>query len=123
MEWAFNCEPVDICEGNLTKFHQIEKKFNLASKSHSIFHSKNEKEKNELLSNAGELIFAWVRLQQRRDLAKKFGLYDKCKPMTSYMHMKAVIHLTRGYPRHPKPALKSAKIEWLDTITPLLKRV
>ena len=67
----------DICEGNLTNLHQIEKKFNLASKSHSIFHSKNEKEKNELLSNAGELIFAWGETSTAKRLAKEFGLYDK----------------------------------------------
>jgi len=110
----------DICEGNSTRFRVIEQKFNLQSKPHSIFHSSNTNERNTLLRNANHLIFAWGETSTAKRLAKEFGLYDERKALSTYRDMKAVIHPTRYFPLHPKPALREARIAWLNNITPLL---
>lgn len=113
----------DICEGNSTKFLAIEKKFKAAELSHSIFQLENGNDPNELILNADELIFAWGERTLAKRLAKEFGLYDGCKVIAPYCHMKAVIYSPSCYPRHPKPLKEIDRIKWLDTITPLLKIV
>ena len=52
----------DICEGNLSNFSNIERKFRAANLSHSIFQDENAEDCQTLLSSAKNVIFAWGRI-------------------------------------------------------------
>lgn len=110
----------DICEGNLQKFREIEKKFAAAKASHSIFQDENVSARNELLSNSGNLIFAWGTSPVAKKLAKEFGLFNNGTPTKKYNHMKAWVHPEKLFPMHPRPALMTNKVIWLDTMESLL---
>ncbi|WKA53173.1 hypothetical protein [Planococcus shixiaomingii] len=110
----------DICEGNLDKFKSIEKKFTAARVPHSIFQADNASEREVLLSTAEHLIFAWGASPLAKRLAKEFKLYDKGIALPAYKHMTAWVHAEKLFPRHPKPALKTEKIIWLNSMELLL---
>ncbi|AQU78444.1 DUF1643 domain-containing protein [Planococcus faecalis] len=110
----------DICEGNLKKFKEIEQKFKSAGIPHSIFQNDNSVERDELLANADYLIFAWGGSNNAKRMAKEYGLYDKGRQLAPYQHAISLNHIEKQYPRHPKPALISNQIEWLENLIPLL---
>lgn len=110
----------DICEGNLSRFKAIEQKFKAEGIPHSIFQEGNTVERDELLANADHLIFAWGGSDNAKRMAKEYGLYEKGRLLAPYQHAISLIHLEKAYPRHPKPALISNQIKWLEELIPLL---
>lgn len=110
----------DICEGNLNKFRAIEQKFKLAGIPHSIFQDGNAVKRDELLANANHLIFAWGGSDNAKRMAKEYGLFVKGRLVAPYEHAISLIHPEKSYPRHPRPALKSSQLEWLEDLLPLL---
>lgn len=110
----------DICEGNLKNFKAIERKFKSAGISHSIFQDVNAVQRDELLANANHLIFAWGGSDNAKRMAKEYGLYEKGRLLAPYEHAISLIHPEKSYPRHPRPALKSSQLEWLEDLIPLL---
>lgn len=112
----------DICEGNLSNFKAIEKKFISANQPHSIFQSENSLERTKLISNSEHLIFAWGASDNAKRLAKEFGLYSKGRPLAPYQKAIALIHPEKSFPLHPRPALMTNQIKWIEEIIPLLKK-
>ncbi|MDN7247080.1 DUF1643 domain-containing protein [Planococcus shenhongbingii] len=110
----------DICEGNITQFKAIEKKFISAGIPHSIFQDGNEGERNKLLANADHLIFAWGSSPNAKRLAKEYGLFENGCPLPPYQEATGLIHPVKLYPLHPKPALILNQLEWLNDMTSLL---
>ena len=110
----------DICEGNMKNFISLEKEFNKANIAHSLFQQGNKKELKEVLTSTEHLIFAWGASDIAKKLASQFGLFHNGKLTDSYLHAKALVHLDKKYPRHPKPATAANRIIWLNEIEPLL---
>ncbi|WP_223635299.1 DUF1643 domain-containing protein [Planococcus sp. 4-30] len=110
----------DICEGNMSNFRNIERKFQEANQTHSIFQDENVQDCQTLLSSAKYVIFAWGESTTAKRLSEQFGLFKDGKATIDYSHMKAWIHSERGFPRHPKPATSVNKVIWLDTMETLL---
>ncbi|MDQ0428532.1 hypothetical protein QOZ98_001358 [Planomicrobium stackebrandtii] len=110
----------DICEGNMSNFRNIERKFQEASLPHSIFQDENMRDCHALLSSAKHVIFAWGESTTAKRLSEQFGLFKNGRATIDYGHMKAWVHSERGFPRHPRPALTESRIIWLDTMETLL---
>lgn len=110
----------DICEGDISRFQNIEKKFSSANIPHSIFEEENVEECRSLLVEARHVIFAWGESSTAKRLSEKFGLFKRGRPTINYSHATAWIHSEKRFPRHPKPATSVNKLIWLDTIETLL---
>lgn len=110
----------DICEGNMSKFRNIESKFQQVNLPHSVFQDENAKDCQSLLSSAKNVIFAWGESTTAKRLSEQFGLFKNGSATIDYSHIKAWIHSERGFPRHPKPATSVNKVIWLETMETLL---
>lgn len=110
----------DICEGNMSNFSSIERKFREANIPHSIFQDENERDCQSLLTAAKHVIFAWGESSTAKRLSEQFGLFKRGKATIGYSHAKAWIHPEKNFPRHPKPATSVNKIMWLNTMETLL---
>ena len=110
----------DICEGNMSNFRNIERKFRTAKLPHSLFQDENAKDCQTLLSIAKHVIFAWGESSTAKRLSEQFGLFKNGRATIDYSHAKAWVHSEKGFPRHPRPALSVNKVIWLDTMETLL---
>lgn len=110
----------DLCEGNSTEFEKIIKSFKAAKVAHSIFQDGNYEEYLSILEQSETIIFAWGSSVTAKHLSKEFDLFINGEPSQRYKEALALVHETKKYPRHPKPALIPDKLQWLEEMTLLI---